>query len=211
MPEELFQKDEMDLYATARTSRLFSAVNPTLGTGIISTLNASFLATNGILEIECNTDKTVVPLYLRLIPTILAGGAPTGIVLLVNIDQGSRYSSGGSIIGGKNRNAASLLTGQPFAFGAITLTAETGEVRRVAQFTRLLAPVVGDEYVIAFGKHIQHVPAAIGTAQNRFVYFSAPIVLSRDGGVESMVVHHWIPGSTTTAASYEFELCWFER
>lgn len=201
--------DEM---AQAEEGSLFSAVNPTPGTGIAQTIQTTFSATNGILTLRnnaANANKRIYPKLLRLINTV-AGASATRSEALVSVDNITRYSSGGSSIATlANRNMDDATASEAVVhFGALTLAAESGSVRRVSRFQLRTAIMVAfEEWVIRFGTGEGDGAVLAGTAPS--VIKNLPAVVLGQG--DSMQVHLWNPGNAVTAPSWEFELCWLER
>lgn len=203
MPDEMAQAEE---------GSLFSAVNPTPGTGIAQTIQTSFSATNGILTLRNNAasaNKRIYPKLLRLINTVV-GASGTRSECLISIDNITRYSSGGSAIATlQNRNMDDASTSEAVVhFGALTLAAESGQVRRISRAQLRTAIMVQfEEWVLRFGTGEGDGAVLAGTAPSVIKNFPA-IVL---GQGDSMQVHLWNPGNAATPPSWEFELCWVER
>jgi hypothetical protein len=196
----------------------YKAVNPTPGTGIAQAVQVSFLATNGLLTIR-NGDtvngKRIYLDYLRLINTVVPATA-TRSEALIAIDTGTvRYSSGGSQITAlHNANMDSPRTSIAVVhFGALTLAAETANVRRLSRLQlRAAIPVQFEEYLILFGRAADGggFNTLGGATAQRQVVDAGPVVLGPNSN-HSAIVHLWHPGNAVTAASWEFELAWYER
>lgn len=192
---------------------LFSAVNPTPGTGIAQTIQASFLATNGILTLRNNAasaNKRIYPKLLRLINTVV-GTSTTRSECLISVDSITRYSSGGSAITPlANRNMGDATASEAVVhFGALTLAAESGAVRRISRFQLRAAIMVQfEEWAIRFGAG-EGDPQTIGGATALAISKNVPAIALGQG--HSMQVHLWNPANVTTAPSWELELCYLER
>lgn len=203
LPDELMQAEE---------GSLFSAVNPTPGTGIAQTIQTSFSATNGILTLRnaaASANKRIYPKLLRLINTVV-GASATRSECLISVDNITRYSSGGSAIAAlPNRNMDDVSASEAVLhFGALTLAAESGSVRRISRAQlRTAIHVQFEEWVLRFGTGEGDGAVLAGTAPSVIKNFPA-IVL---GQGDSMQVHLWHPSNAVTAPSWEFELSWVER
>lgn len=202
------------IYPVADEGSYFNAINPTPGTGIAQTIQTSFSGTNGVLTVRNGTagahQKRLFLDYVRLIPTVAPASA-TRSELLISLDDSTRYSSGGSSITAlPNANMHSTDTSNAVVhFGALTLSAETANVRRIARAQlRAAIPVVFEEYVIRFAQPEPVAGTMAGTTALRSVIPVGPAML---GPGHSLQVHLWHPSNATTAASWEFELGWWER
>jgi hypothetical protein len=190
----------------------FGVVNPTPGTGIAQTIQTSFAATNAVFSLrnaELSGGKNYYPDYLRLICTVV-GASTTRMEGLVAIDTGTaRYSSGGSTLTAVNRSIASAVTSLSVCkFGALTMTAESVNVRRISRFQlRTAAMVQYEEYILTFGREAMQPATLSGTNAQRHVIDCGPAVI---GPSQDFIVHLWNPGNAATAPQWEVEACWFE-
>jgi hypothetical protein len=154
----------------------------------------------------------------RGLPSPLADGVPSSDRLgrygeaLLAVDSITRYSSGGSAIAAlPNVNMDSARTSIALVhFGALTLAAESGAVRRLARCQlRGAIPVAFEEYLIVFGDvKASNFQTLGGTALQRQVVHLPPAIL---GPGHALTLHVWHPGNAATPASWEFELGWGER
>lgn len=200
---------------------LYKAMNPTPGTGIAQSIIGAFSATDGVLslrnaavEVEPARKKIIMPLYLRLIPTVVpaSGVRSEG---LIAVDSITRYSSGGSAI----TNLRNPVMNNPEVssavvhFGALTFAAESANVRRVERFQlRSVIPVAFEELLIQFAGQLYGYDTATGTLGGtvalRCPVTVAPVVLYPG---HSMTVHLWHPSNAATPASWEFTLAYREK
>ncbi len=194
----------------------YQAQNPTPGTGITASIQTAFAATNALLTLRNSdtptTGKRIYPDFIRLIPVTVPASA-TRVEALVSIDSITRYSSGGSAITGlvnSNMDLSNAAIGV-LHFGALTLAAESVNVRRFSRFQlRAAIPVQFEEYLILFndadlGSGAQ---ALGGTTAQRNVVNAGSCVI---GGGHSMQLHVWYPGNATTAGVWEFQVGWIQR
>jgi hypothetical protein len=206
------------LIAFLEEGSLYSATNPTMGTGIAMGIQTTFSDTANVLCMLRNNDgagaKKVWPLYLRLICTA-AGLTTTSSRMAIVIDDTNRYSSGGTpVLTPNNRNMAIANTSIAIAhFGIITAAAVGGNVRRISnlQLKTQAAPcwMVGDEVIICFGSLAAAMGLLNGAAANAIQKMVALVCIGPL--LHSLLFHMWNPANATTAPSWETELCWIER
>lgn len=203
------------LMAVCEEGSYFNAINPTPGTGIAQSIQATFSATNGAFCLR-NGDtaggKRITMDYLRLINTVV-GASTTRSEALVAIDSTIRYSSGGSAIIPTNANMDSgTATIAVCHFGALSLSAESGAVRRVSRFQLRTAIMVQyEEFIITFGRPTDFgaFNTLSGTAGQRMVVDAGPVIIGPNN--HSLTIHIWHTGNAVTAPSWEFEAGWIER
>jgi hypothetical protein len=205
-----------DAYGFADEGSYFVARNPTIGTGIAgiaAATTASDLETLLYIRNGASAaDGTRIYLdYLRLVPTA-AGTNGTTTVFYSWIDSGERYTSGGSTITPVNCNQDSgTTTNAAVRFGALVTTAASSAKRTVGGGALRLGviKVIGDIYQFDFGGYRQDLPPTVtsGTAQIFFPWRHAPVVLG-PGQCFGLEV---FAASQSVAASFEFELGYFER
>lgn len=210
-----FVHSKNELLAWAEQGTYFKATNPTLGTGIVQTIQTAFSATNCILLMRSSSlTKSVIPHYIRLINTV-AGASTTSSRLAIALDTANRYSSGATDLSGQivNANTAYGPTSivDVLRFGAVTASAAVA-AKYVAnmQLKAQVAPcwTVGDEVRIMFGADADSGPLN-GTAAINIVRNVGPVILS--GQNHCMLLHLWNPANATTAPSWEVEIAWWER
>lgn len=202
--------------ALADEGSYFVATNPTPGTGV-----AGIAAADGLDDTEAfivlrnnNTVASGKRIYLdRLkLRATVAGTNGTNIAWASKIDEGDRYTSGGSAITPVNCNLEDgETTGAEMYAGALVTTAASSAVRLIDFGTlRTVIVVAGDEYVFDFGGDAVSQPAGLataGTAQLNKVIPHAPVVLTPGDTF-------WFSpfaASQTVASQFEFQLSWWER
>jgi hypothetical protein len=202
------------IYPFAEEGSYFKAINPTPGTGIAQTIKTSFDSQNAVFCIR-NGDgaggKRLHMDYLRLICTVV-GTSTTRSEGLIAIDNITRYSSGGSAItiaGGANMDVGTASIAVVH-FGALSLAAESGSVRRISRFQLRTAIMVQyEEWIIKFGRPEGGGQETLsGSSALRTWVPVGPGVL---GDGDSLTVHIWNTGNASTAPSWEFEAGWIER
>lgn len=206
-----------ELLAWAEEGSYFKATNPTMGTGIAQTIQASFAASNAIASLR-NTSltKAIIPHYMRLICTV-AGASATSSQLAVIADTVNRYSSGGSDLTSQIACANTALGPASIAdlrFGALTCAAAVLPRilgRCVLKTATAPALTVGDEIIIAFGDASLSPSSGqtSGASPLTIVKNIGPMVLA--GQNHTLLFHLWNPANATTAPSWEVEFAWWER
>jgi len=183
--------------ATAATPTAFSATNPFLV--IYNTENpANALAKDIILD------------YVSLLATA-AGTAGASVQIAVTLDQGNRYTSGGtdltSLVVNPNPRFTNKSAAKVYA-GNLTASAATTAVRAVVgnRYCKGAIPVAGDNYLMKFGGI--DAPSFIGISTILMSLNNLPKVIIPPNW--SAVVHLWLP-SQSAASSYAPELGWVER
>jgi hypothetical protein len=124
--ESVFNRD---LWSAAEGSR-FVAVNPTAGTGIIGhAAPTTFDETKAFLFVYNGGTKTIYPVCVRLIDTVVSVG-DTRTQFNQTLDQGNKFSSGGTALTVSNTNIGSTnSSGATITAGAVVLTAATSRRR----------------------------------------------------------------------------------
>jgi len=201
-------------YPLVQEGTYFKAINATPGTGIAQTIQTTFLSTNGVFMIlngDAASGKHLVMDYIRLINTVV-GTTTTRSEAVLAVDNTNRFSAGGSTLTAVNANmdvaTSSIAT---VRFGALTLTAESGSVRRLSRFQLRTAIMVQfEEFIISFGRPtLGGFNTLSGTNGQRMMVDAGPVVIGP--GNHSLIVHLWNPGNATTAPSWEVEAGWWER
>jgi hypothetical protein len=202
-------------YGLVEEGSIFSAINPTISTGIAASIQTTFSATNGLLSLRNNAGANGVriqPMSLRIIPTVLPAST-TRVECAIAIDSIVRYSSGGTQITAlPNVNMDSARTSAAVLhFGALTLAAASANVRYISRFQlSSVIPILFEEYYILFGC-LGGDAGTLGGTTARRVTVSAPPVCLGPNANHTMTLHMWVPGNAATAGQYEFELNWIER
>lgn len=184
--------------ATAAAPTAFSATNP-------------FLVIANIDSPSNSTPKRIYLDFCRLVATA-AGTAGASVQAGITIDNGNRYSSGGTeitaaIVSPNMDGPARSSIAKVYA-GNITATAATLSARTVTGQVALKGaiPVAGDNYILNFGG----VEAVMMIATATLTWSSQPIVPIIIGPNQSALIHLWLP-SQSAASSYAPEISWWER
>lgn len=178
--------------ATGATPTAFSATNPFL------------------LVFNSDLVKSIILDFGVLVATA-AGTAGTSVQAAVTLDNGNRYTSGGTNITPNifncNGNVGSGSIAKIFA-GNIVASAATAAVRTLTgqRMLKSAIPVAGDNYILKFGS--DDCGTLISTATITFSQQPvAPLVI---GPNMSALIHIWLP-SQSAASSYAPELYWWEH
>ena len=197
-------------------------------TGILSSAATGFVATTPAMTVY-NGDSPTNPEYKRLyldflsLVTTVVGSAASGLVNLqaaIVIDQGNRYSSGGTdltaniVSPNMDLNAKSIAT---VKFGAITATSATASARFVdplhiirASVSGTVLDVVGEQKIFNFGgvEGVMNGSITVANANNIPIQ-EPPVIL---GPNQTALLYLWQNvGGTNVAATYAPNLGWWER
>jgi hypothetical protein len=195
----------------------FKALSPTPGTGIAMGIQTTFSDTANVLAVLRNMaaagGKRVFLDYIKLTNTV-AGATTTASHVAIAIDDGDRWSAGGTLLSIANANMASTTSPSlVIRFGAVTATAASGN-RRVVSHSLLklqAAPcwTVGDTVLLQFASGDHFGTGTIDGAAAKFLpHQMGPAEI--EGG-QSLVVHMWNVANATTPPSWEVEIGWWER
>lgn len=184
--------------AEATEGMRFQAGTPTPGTGVAQPVITAFSATNALLSIFNGNAAGGRSLYLHYIDLIVTtvGASATSCQSLFVVDTSNRYSSGGSLLTARNANSGSSeASGAVVRFGDVTVTAETGGVRRLM-------------------RHVFKTGILVLDADMRFecskgsAYPHTQIVVAPQ---HSLVLHVWNPANAATPPAFECDIGWWER
>jgi hypothetical protein len=196
--------------------------------GIASPTGTSFSATVGMLTLT-NTDtpgntaaRRIYVDNIVLVTTAAGGWASAGVntQIVVTIDQGERYSSGGTdlsnAIVNPNMDTPVRTSVARVRFGNLVLTSASGSVRTVCGL-RILRPavsatvadVVGEIKVLNFGGVEAAINGSITIANANMISVPLPAIVL--GPNSTMNVHYIMNGTTPSAASFAPEVTWWER
>lgn len=182
----------------------FSFVTPTPGTGIVAGVVTTFVETTPSLVIYNATPYDLVMDFIRETCTVAPVGG-TRVRRTITIDDGNRYSSGGTALTVNNTNMDSSLSsnGVTAYTGVITAAAASASRRIVADpiFRWATIGIVGDIYETVFGQSgatPSHPPIA---TVSTFVKNVPPVVL---GTGDSLVIVQW-EASQSTAPTVAIE------
>jgi len=142
-----------DVWSATEGSR-YVAVNPTPGTGILGhAAPTTFDETKPYLLIYNGGSKTICPVTIRLTDTVVSVGG-TRIQFTQVLDQGNRYSSGGTALVSANTNMGSSNgAGATITAGAVLATAASSNRRLLGNSLVKGAniDVVWDQIELVFG------------------------------------------------------------
>lgn len=188
----------------------FMAITPTPGTGIIGhAAPTTFDETKPYLVLYNGGSNRIYPVFLRLHTTVVSvGDARTQFTVVV--DDGNRYSTGGTALTKNNVNMdSSRATAASIYVGAVTATAASS-TRRVLDHIvfRGTIDVVEDVFEIQFGAPIG---GGFGSSRVATVMDSsrstAPVCI---GPGDSMLIHQWA-ASQSTGPTFQVALGYIER
>lgn len=190
----------------------FIALTPTPGTGVIGhAVNTTFVETKPNVCLFNGGSLNIYPLYLRLTLTV-ASVANAQQQFTTTLDQGNRYSSGGTALTIANTNINSgQLSAAQINVGAVTATAASPQ-RRILHHRvfRVVIGVAGDVYQWNFGASVLTNPSTLataGTAIANVLYGGSPIVVSPGC---SLLITAW--GATySTGNTFEYEFGYAEK
>lgn len=186
----------------------FVASNPTPGTGIITGNPTTLVATTPALVVYNGGLLDVHLTYLRLLSTVVGGGAATKQFTHF-IDSGNRYSSGGTALTVKSANAtnATVTSSVVATFGVITATAASAQ-RQIGNdwFRVALADVVGDIYEWDFGGRASSTGSTPATVCH-FVHQMPAVVLPPNS---SYILNIW-SGTFTQGITFEVSMGFIEK
>jgi hypothetical protein len=192
----------------------FKLVNATPSTAITHAATQSFAGTAALFTIN-NTNaaggKRIFLDYVRLI-VVTTPTTASSCQLVVTLDPASRYSSGGTSITPTNVNMdSSRASGGTCFFGAVVLTAETVNTRRISRFSVKTQATpcltVGDIISVDCGEHSSAAAPLAGSTPQVLPCSIGPAII---GGGQALNFHLFYPAATV-APTYEFEIGYWER
>jgi len=191
----------------------FVATSATVGTGIAGHA-APVVAdtdTKPLLHLFNGGSRHIVLSHLYLIVTA-AGTAGTihhTVIYTDNNGSTSRSSGGTASTPVSTRSDAPFTSGATIYFGAV-VAAPTASRKVGSQMVREVIPVASDSILMVFGSPNKGERSSLttaGTATAHVVQHFAPVVVAPGGNVGIAQIR----ASQSAAASYEFELAYFER
>jgi len=200
-------------YQAADEGCYFIAHNPTSGTGLATQAAPTARTATKPFIMLMNQDtvggKRVYLDYLKLTVTA-AGTAGASLHIDLGVDNGiGRYSSAASMTAAPtNVNMDSNVHSVCLAYGGpIVATAETASYRGLGTWVpKISIPVVGDVYMMTFGRQEVGVGSGVATIAQNCCGFH-PVII---GPQQTFLVYLWLP-SQSAASSYEVEMGWYER
>lgn len=215
-------------HALADEGSYFVATNPTPGTGIQLNANVNAFSDTNALFVINNTEQAASAqakrIYLDYLKLLLLATAPTGTVSMEFALKRSTISREpttaanrtllvpANLAGASSRATIARVMSYANA-GAMTVPASllSDPVLSRARIVTSLG-IAGDEYLVKFGGDdmsvVQGLTAARAAAVARIATSTPPIIVEPG---EWLVIHMWWLTSATTAATFEFELAWWER
>jgi|SRR5579863_587044 len=194
--------------AIADSANYYVAVTPTPGTGVITNAGTTAAATTPSLVVFNGGLLNVYLLYLKLSETVVGGGAAVHNFTHF-VDQGNRFTSGGTALTINNTNIlANAKSSSQISFGAITATAATSNQRTIANdWFRAGADVVGDVYEFHYGAPLgASVGSQVATVAN-FCRAVPAVVLQPQS---SYVLNIWA-ATFTQGITFEVQLAFAEK
>lgn len=195
--------------AAADEGSYFVGITPTPGTGIIGhAAPTTFDETKPYLLLYNGGQNRIYPQFLYLYETVVSV-LNTRTQFTFVVDQGNRFSSGGTALTKNNVNMDSVVTTQAtITVGAVTAIAASSSRRVLGHWTlRGTIGVVEDRYQFVFGDpSAGQYGSRVATVADLTVPVS-PVVV---GPGQSFLVHQWSP-SQTTGPTFEVILGYIER
>ena len=188
----------------------FTAITPTPGTGIVDGVVTTFVETTpSILIYNGTSNKRLFLDFIRLTVTVAPVGG-TRVRFTSTIDDGNRYTSGGTAltINNVNMDSAVSSSGVSIYKGAITATAASGSRRVIADtiYRWGTIGIVGDVYEQVFGEPSTGTITPVATVST-FSKGLPPVVL---GPGDSFVQVQW-EASQSTAPTTAVEMGFWLR
>lgn len=225
--EQMVQVITPSKHVLADEGSYFTACNPTPGTGIQLAANVTaFSDTNGLFVFR-NKDGTgpaAKRIYLDYIRLLLTGTAPTATVSMEFAIKRSRIDREPAAANARtplspvnmasNSQRDSICIPMSYANAAAMLLVASQQSDPVLARFRIATGlgVSGDQYLIKFGGDdlgASRGGAAVRATDPGQIVVPVPPIIIEPG--ESAAVHMWWLTAATTAATFEFEVGWWER
>ena len=195
--------------AMADSANYYVAVTPTPGTGIISAGPTTLVSTTPSLVVFNGGLLNVYLIYLKLGSTVVGGGAAFHNYTH-SVDQGNRYTSGGTALTINNTNSlANAKSSVQATWGSLTATTATANERKLGNdWFRSGADVVGDVYEFQYGSPVGGATSGtqVATVMNT-VRSTCPIVLQPQS---SYILNLWA-STNTQGVTMEVQLAFCEK
>ncbi len=192
-----------DIWTAAEGSR-YVAVNPTAGTGIIGhAAPTTFDETKPYLLVYNAGSKTIYPLMVRLVDTVISAGG-TRVQFTQTMDSGNRLSSGGTALVSANTNMGSGSTSSAtITAGAVVASAATSARRLLGNQVIKGAniDVVWDQVEFVFGTTGSSQGGLI-TPTTTATWFSVPCPAVAIPPGYSWMLYQW-QAAQSTGPTYE--------
>ncbi len=193
----------------ADSANYYMAVTPTPGTGIVTGNPTTLVSTTPALVVFNGGLLNVYLLWLRISSTVVGGGAATKN-FTHSVDQGNRFSSGGTALTINNTNMlANAKSSVQATWGAITATTATANERKLGNdwFRVALADVVGDVYEFQYGAPSGNAVGSSPATVANFVHSAPPVVLQPQS---SYILNIW-SGTFSAGITMEVQLAFAEK
>lgn len=191
----------------------FTATNATLATGIAGHA-APVVAdtdTKALLHLFNGGQRHIVLDFFQFEVTVAGDGGTLhySVVYVDNKGSTARSSAGTAITPVSTRSDAPFSTGATIYFGPV-VTAMDSSKKVAQQIVREVIPVVQDTCLMVFGSANGAAGSALttaATATNHRVQYFPPVVIAPGGNLNISQIRP----SQTGAASYQFQLGYYER
>jgi hypothetical protein len=199
-------------YGYADEGSYWTATNATYGTALTAHVAPAIADTDTkpIIHLFNGGTNDVYLDYIDIITTI-ANATATSVGFLIYLDAKgtTAKSSGGTVITPLNvRSNSSTATGVVMTAGAV-VTAPTSSKKVMQRTIKEFIGVALDRYSFSFGNGLLMTPTTTYVAgATAIMTYGPPIVLAPGGNLMFSQVS---PSGATTAATFEFELGWWER
>lgn len=202
----------------------FVVTNPTPGTAIARSLNASFVDTIAMFVVA-NPAGSGKNIWLDTLRLLLSGTAPAGTTVMhfaTFVDKISRAPVTGSnalayvpvpLNGNVLAPSVATVLGFPASAAVMTIPAKGPSCRQNGRFSlQTSLGITGDEYLVQFGGG-DHAPqpgltAVRATAAAKVVTQAQEMCIAPG---EWGVINQWWLTEATNVPNYEFELAWTEK
>lgn len=191
----------------------YTAVTPTPGTGVVGPVSTTWDETKAIFSVYNGGNVNIAPRYLRLHTTVV-GTTGTGVRFTQALDQGNRYSSGGTalVVNNTNMNSANR-SGAQINFGALTTTAASTQRRLISNklFKSDAIEVINETYQLSWGSpaQLEDPSSLINNAATlaHTTYGFGPVTI---GPGQTFLIHQW-RAAITVGITFEVEFGFVEK
>ena len=198
-------------WGAADEGTYYVAVNPTAGTGIVGPVSTTLDEAKALLCVYNGGQNRIYPQRMNLWVTVV-GTTGTRQDYNFTIDQGNRYSSGGTALTKSNVNMDSVrTTGATINFGALVTSAASGSRRLMGnhQIREAAIEIVGDQYTFIWGNNSNGGNSS-GTRVATVADFQVEVQPMVIGPGQSLLLHHWRT-SITVGVTFEVNFEYIER
>ena len=198
-------------WVVADEGSYFVAITPTPGTGIIGHATpTTFDETKPYLLVYNGGNNRIYPQFLRMHETVASIGG-TGLQMTIAVDQGNRFSSGGTALTKSNVNMDSVnTTAATITVGAVVASAASSSRRVLGHYVLrplTLIDIIEDEYQLTWGAPDAFLNAVPAATVSNIQCTLPPMVI---GPGQSLLVHEW-RASQSTGPTWEVVFGYIER